>query len=274
MSKNLVVQEIRSLMEVIKEQQELVLSHDSRIPQIELDILMGNIRKLYENLIHLNRMNTVVMPAQPPNDLIATAGAEQEPSREVKIAAVKVNPETVEVKPETNTAHRATETLVNEIETPVSAPLTEIEKEEVLPQASLSAERTRKYTSPSAKAPLTASLFDDQVTVAEKFKGSPSLYDKIAGTKEDKSLALKLQQNPLSDLRKSIGINEKFSFVNELFDGDLNAYNDAIEKLNGSASHEAAVTMLENDYVSVLGWSRDGESFVKLKNLIDRRFSA
>ena len=46
-----------------------------------------------------------------------------------------------------------------------------------------------------------------------------TLGEKMMG--EDRSLAAKLQQNPVQDLKAAIGINDKFLFVNELFGGSM-----------------------------------------------------
>ncbi len=57
-----------------------------------------------------------------------------------------------------------------------------------------------------------------------------SLNDKL---KEDKrELAHKLKDAPIKDLRKGIGINDKFSFVSELFRGDEDMYERSIKTIN------------------------------------------
>jgi hypothetical protein len=259
MQKELLAKEINDLMEVIREQQSMVLSHNNRIPQIELDILMGNVRKLYECLIQLNRINSETaapsippVPHQSPDMLIARVPDGEKPVEAPEVVAPQItSPPPVPVS--------RPEPLVTEPEP--AGPV-------------ISQERTQTFTKPQTKAARPASLFDEPVTVAEKFGGSPSLYDKISAGSEDKSLAGRMQKNPVSDLKKSIGINEKFSFINDLFDGDLNAYNEAIEKLNSSTDHQSAMQLLNNELAAPRGWTDEGESFQKLKNLLDRRFSA
>jgi hypothetical protein len=143
-----------------------------------------------------------------------------------------------------------------------------------LPQAALAKERSKEYSKPSAKAQTTATLFDEPSTMNPSAQASTSLYEKITASKEDKSIATKLQKHPVSDLKKSIGINEKFSFINELFDGDLNAYNSAIEKLNGSNNFDEAITFLQTELIVKYNWNGESESFLKLRDLVDRRFGA
>ena len=131
-------------------------------------------------------------------------------------------------------------------------------------------------TSPSDKVTLKspATLFDHAPEVVAGNNHPASVYEKITSAKEDKSIITKLQKNPVSDLKKSIGINEKFSFINELFDGDLNAYNEAIDKLNTSNDHASALEFIETDLLQKYEWKDDGEALLKLKALVGRRFTS
>ncbi len=290
MNKDFVKQQLQNLMEVINEQQHLVLSHQGKIPQIELDILMGNFRKAYELLMELNKQ----VPAQPPipaplqhpgeslqpEELIAKVAA---PAAEEKVILPEVTSEISAMEEVTEalansaahvTAPMQPEIVIANVDTPVVASNDEVITEAVLPQVALAKERVREFSKPAPKATTTASLFDDAPTIADKFQGAPTLYDKIASVKEDKSLAGKLQKNPVSDLKKSIGINEKFAFINELFDGDLESYNTAIDQLNTCGNYNDAVETLSNALAPKYNWSDDGDCFLQLKNLVERRFSA
>lgn len=295
MKNEIINNSIRNLTETIKEQQELILSHEGRIPQIELDILMGNVRGLYEKLVELNKINALPLN-HPSTNSVASVPENKTVHTDELIAHISVSaePETIFTESETpqinspvaiendseillNTNivdHIQPEELVVNVETPVEESPAEISNEAVMPQASLAKERSKEYSKPSMKMHQTASLFDDLVTVGEKFKESPSLRDKFSATNQDNSIADKLLKNPVSDLKKSIGINEKFAFINELFDGDLNSYNEAIDNLNNSNSYENAIAFLKTELSSKYDWNGESEAFQKLKNLVERRFSA
>ena len=285
MTAEFIRQELRNLMETINEQQEQVLSHAGKIPQIEIDILMDNMRKAYERLMELNK---TVTPHQTPAPvqmketemLIANESsmAIQEKPLQVQQQPEAERIETADemaVAPAPNVeAHVQPEVIVASVETPVIPIVQEVVTEAVLPQAAMAKERAREFSKPSVKYTATASLFDDTPTIAGQFQGSKTVRDKIADAREDKSIAEKLQQHPVSDLKKSIGINEKFSFINELFDGDMDSYNSAIEQLNTSPTMSEAMNVLSNQLATKFGWSHDGESYLQLKNLLERRFSA
>lgn len=88
---------------------------------------------------------------------------------------------------------------------------------------------------------------------------------------EDNSLAAKLQQNPVRDLKTVIGINEKFLFVNELFGGSMEKYNQAIENLNDLKTLNGAIIYL-NELKIELQWNSSNEAYQKLKELVNRKF--
>lgn len=63
----------------------------------------------------------------------------------------------------------------------------------------------------------------------------------------EKSLAEKLEKTPLSDLNSAIGLNRKFQFINTLFDGDGNAYDNAVQFLNKEENSSEISTWLANN---------------------------
>jgi hypothetical protein len=97
-----------------------------------------------------------------------------------------------------------------------------------------------------------------------------SLGESLAMT-DDMSIAGRIQRKKIDDLRAAIGINEKFLFINELFGGNLNQYNNAINELNNFKSLSGVRT-----YLIELGvqyqWPPHSEALAKLNNLIERKF--
>ncbi|CAN5632218.1 hypothetical protein BH11BAC2_BH11BAC2_18120 [soil metagenome] len=119
-----------------------------------------------------------------------------------------------------------------------------------------------------------ASLFDEPApTVASKYNQQDTIYDKLAKGKNDESIAAKHQQQPLTDLRKSIGINERFSFINELFNGNQKSYYEAIDRINSLQNYVEARTLIHGELAVQLNWNPASSSFVKLDEMVKRRFS-
>jgi hypothetical protein len=59
MSKEIIRQEIDHSMETIAEQWEIIKAYEGKIPFIEMDIFMDNIRKVYEDLMLIDKMNKI-----------------------------------------------------------------------------------------------------------------------------------------------------------------------------------------------------------------------
>ncbi|MCH2197309.1 MAG: hypothetical protein MK081_00880 [Flavobacteriales bacterium] len=88
----------------------------------------------------------------------------------------------------------------------------------------------------------------------------------------DGSLAAKLSRSPIDDLRKAIGLNQKFQFIRELFDGEASSYDAFIDGVNGSNSLEEAMSLV-NDQVPQLTSKEEGDEVVEVfMDLIERRF--
>lgn len=105
---------------------------------------------------------------------------------------------------------------------------------------------------------------------AEKHAVSASVNDKFTGQNK-KTLADKLNKSAIKNLKEHIGINQKFLFINDLFKGENEVYNAAINQLNGFANYQEA-----EQYISVikqqLEWDEEHPSTVKFLNYVERRY--
>ena len=109
-------------------------------------------------------------------------------------------------------------------------------------------------------------------TIGNHYKEQQSLHHKIGKTKTER-LSDKLHQEPVVDLKRSIGINEKFAFMNELFGGNHEQYNKAIESLNNFSNYDDAHLHFA-ELASTLQWNTTSNSYNELKDLVKRRFDA
>ena len=111
--------------------------------------------------------------------------------------------------------------------------------------------------------------FFEQDDAGFELSTGETLGEKMMG--EDHSLAAKLQQNPVLDLKSSIGINDKFLFVNELFGGSMEKYNKSIDNLNDLKTLNGAMIYL-NELKIELQWNSSNEAYQKLKDLVSHKF--
>jgi copper chaperone CopZ len=82
--------------------------------------------------------------------------------------------------------------------------------------------------------------------IADQFSNrSESFNEKLGGHKHEDDVLEILKTKPLLSLDEAIGINDKFLFIREIFDGNNDSYNQAIQKLEsvGSLSDAMAIIM-------------------------------
>lgn len=100
---------------------------------------------------------------------------------------------------------------------------------------------------------------------------SESLNDRLKENKVE--VVTTLQGTPIRDLKKAIGINDRFLFVNDLFRGDENMYERSLKTINGFSIFPEAEYWIQRELKVKLGWSDDSESVKLFDQLIRRRFS-
>ncbi len=86
------------------------------------------------------------------------------------------------------------------------------------------------------------------------------------------TVADKLEQAPVADLRKAIALSQKFWFVAELFNGDRKLYEDTIDALNGMDGFPAAEAFLREQVTAKLPKPPGEEVATAFKDLLQRRF--
>lgn len=272
MGTNIVKNEIKILLETLSEQYSGIYNHVDKIPQIELDIMMANIRKLYERLSDLNKIN-----------------AKEKAVYEIKPAVEETTPPIipiVEKKEETitKTEEKTSPTLI--FSEPEVVAKVEEKKEEpaVIPELPIvSEEKQVEIIVPEIEKPVKTNkskkaedtdLFSlaDKETVADKYKETgKSMHEKMKSEKADNSIAEKMSKSPITNLKNTIGLNDKFLFINELFKGDIQEYNKAVDKLtiltDLEETHQYLTEMSER-----FKWNEKPDAYHKLEDLIIRKF--
>ncbi len=108
-------------------------------------------------------------------------------------------------------------------------------------------------------------------TTADLFSGSPTIADSFQAEK-DNSIAAMVSPQSEQDLKMAIGINDKFLFINDLFNGDPPNYNDAIEKLNLAEDAQEAMKTLDG-FGEQLGWTDRSEAYGRLRKIVQSKYS-
>ena len=101
---------------------------------------------------------------------------------------------------------------------------------------------------------------------------SESLNDRLRQEKTEVVEVLK--QEPIKDLRKAIGINDRFVFINDLFRGDEAMYERSIKTINSFYIFPEAEYWINRELIVKLGWNKEHEIVKHFYQLVKRRFSS
>lgn len=86
-------------------------------------------------------------------------------------------------------------------------------------------------------------------------------------------VAATLTETPVRDLRKAIGINDKYKFIKELFRGDETMYERSIKTINNFAVFPEAEQWMKRELNTKLCWIESDESVKQFECLVRRRFA-
>ena len=105
----------------------------------------------------------------------------------------------------------------------------------------------------------------ERQVLSDRFQKDKSINDMISGGSE--KLEHKLSMRPVSSIKSAIGINDRFLFTRELFDGNADLYNKAVTTLDGFSNIKEAVAYLRDNFK----WKKN-ETSLKFVGLVKRRF--
>ncbi len=261
---------IRSLDNIIDKTSNLE-KFEEQIPQVELDIILKDIQQLYENYKLLAKINNRELEGeieqQSINSIIEKS--EQTFSKIKTISETLAKEETGKIYPDEENDQKNEafkDTLVEDNKT--------IEKEQkpnVEEEAGEEEIIIEQYEQ-QIKQPVSQEMGSE--TVADKYKNIPqSLNERLRTTATDNSIAAKLQQDPIKELRSSIGLNEKILFVKELFNENNEEYRNVLSKLDSMPDLTTAMELV-NALQLRYSWDDSKESYKLFINYIKRRFTS
>jgi len=98
-----------------------------------------------------------------------------------------------------------------------------------------------------------------------------SLNDRLKENRAERMHSLK--DSPIRDLRKGIGINDRFVFISELFRGDEPMYERSIKTINSFNIYPEAEYWMNRELKIKLGWDDTRETVKHFYQLVKRRFA-
>jgi hypothetical protein len=136
-------------------------------------------------------------------------------------------------------------------------------KQSVLPEADILPEPIPE----TVEVPSPAFREVNQAMVSD----ASSLNDRLKGP--ERELSERLQDEPVRDLKKAIGINDRYLYINELFKGSEEAFDQAVKTLNGFSILPEALYYLERELSREFGWKADDKLALEFTQLVRRRFA-
>jgi hypothetical protein len=98
-----------------------------------------------------------------------------------------------------------------------------------------------------------------------------SLNDKLKQSKID--LGDTLTETHIRDLKKAIGINDRFLYINELFRGDETMYERSIKTINSFSILPEAEYWIQRELKTKICWNDSKETVKQFNQLVKRRFT-
>jgi len=102
---------------------------------------------------------------------------------------------------------------------------------------------------------------------ADKFNGTQQTILDQFGDEKDDAISEIIKSKPIKSLAEAIGINDKFLFIREIFNGNRQVYEEAISKIDNAVSFSDAKAIL----LSYTGESGDNEVVKQLLDLVKRK---
>ena len=228
------------------------------------DQMLLTVQMLQAELLHLQHSNdfkdelVVVTVSNMSPVLKEPAAVVPEPVPEEKIVEI-LQVDEAEIEAELEEIKRNAENLQQ-----ISAynkPHIVFEPEEDIPTLT----HQQEFKPLPKKEELTKEINDSAAT------NHASINEKLKQTKID--LGDTLTEVPIRDLRKAIGVNDRFLFINELFRGDEVAYERSIKTINSFSIFAEAEYWIQRELKVKNGWDNENEMVTQFYQLVKRRFS-
>ena len=261
------------------------------ISQLELDLMLDDMRKLYDTFktigqVHLTLQNETSRPevlvnkqvqAEPTFQTAPIPTTEEKSFQPTEATTISYQPEPepekeIEPEPLPEPETEPSSTVIEQNTIPPATTLAPVPAFESPAEVEATILEIEKPTQETAKDSIPAKDTEPATsTLADKFNsGSRSLSDTMASSQANGVMGSRLLFQPISDLSTGIGLNDKFSFISELFGNNPGIYEEAITRINKAVNIDEASWILQKYHST--DWEHKHEILARLKDFIKRRF--
>lgn len=229
------------VLEKINRLHSNIMADTAHISPIERDLLLSYVREFYDLLFWQNTPEVkpvaakVIKEETPP--VLAPKEEKKTPVFLFQEEDDELPPPPPVLKPVEQEKKKPVEEppiIKKNVEPPVAPPIVEVKKEvplEIIPP---------KVTPPPPPPP--------------RPNFHPE-YESLFEYKPSNELSHRLSESKIANLRLAMGLNERYEYINELFAGNVSAFEEHCEKLNSAGNFDAARLYIEQNIVAKFDWN-------------------
>ena len=229
------------------------------LSNIDRDLILEKIRKTYDSILFEVEANKIVVSTSPA---VHQAKVEKTPEIPTKRTKPEIKPqEKPEPKPYQSNNDSIDTTRGSERKSifEKSDTSNSTEKTAAIKETEIHEHKSKEKSILKVEQP---------ESIAEKFQGKrKSMTDSLSNQINVKPIASQLQDKPIADLTKEIGVHDRFLFIKELFDEDGNLYEETISKLNQFNDISDALIFIHENF----SWNENNKAANRLIDLIRRK---
>ncbi|WP_420580054.1 hypothetical protein [Reichenbachiella sp.] len=121
--------------------------------------------------------------------------------------------------------------------------------------------------------PIEEETESESDNINQQFKGDiKTLNQQYEEKEKSKTVAAVLETKSLSNLKNNININQRYMFVNDLFEGNDRDYETAMDEVEDCDSFDSSVELLVQNYAKKYTWDMNSDEVKELLKVIFKRF--
>jgi len=247
-------------LERLNEAQQLLLLSIEKgaLSSLDRDLILEKLRKAYDSILFGNEIDKphVIAPATIQPTRIKVEKAHEIP----------VKPSTPEIEPQVAPKPITHQPKAQPVEKPKFAERVSIFDSSIKGLSKVE-ERVEDSTDEKPQEPSILKAQQPE-SLVEKFQGNrKSMTDSLSKQFKDKPVASQLQEKPISDLTKEIGVHDRFLFTKELFNGDSKSFEDTLSRVNQFNDISEAIIYIQENF----SWNENDKAASKFIELIRRK---
>ncbi len=266
MEKEKLIHEIEQNLSALKLYADRLEKSPGQVHRMDIELMIEKTRIIYDSLI---RLDALIIPfeADIREEVVPEPVPAGEPVDPRPEPVSDTHSEPLEIPDTDDSRYEEQAITEKEPEMPQEINTGNMPVEEHAQENPVHEEEIRTEPEPETELPKEES----QKSTIDLFStAEPTVSDKYS-EQETTTLADKFNKEGINELREAIGINEKFLFINELFNGDMSKYNKVVDEMDEMSSLKGAETYLLELKVQNQ-WAEDNPAFVKLSTLLKRKF--